>query len=150
MTTSPFLCNNPSTGGLSPARVPRPRLPFNRLRRPLRPALATCAGNPLCPATMYTSSASISPLSWTGFFYPQRLFVIGWSFPAHRQMINPVLLRSVRSKGSIPSDTDTAPRHATVGDVLRKSCRLDRQIVVHRLDIYTVVERLDGYEIHVC
>src|SRR3972149_684075 len=54
MTTSPSLCNKPSTGGLSPASVPRPRLPFKRLRRPLRPAFLPSAGNPLCPATIYT------------------------------------------------------------------------------------------------
>ena len=55
--------------------------------------------------------------------------------------------RSVHLKGSSPSSTDTAPRPATVDDVLPRSCHLDRQTVVDRLDIDTVVDELDAYDI---
>ena len=148
MTISPSLCSKPSTGGLSVARVPRPRLPFKRLRRAFRPAFATSAGNPLCPATIYTSSASISPLSWTGFFYPLLLDATNSSSLGRRQTINPVLQLSVHSKGSAPSGTDIVPTPAMVGDALRKSCHLDHRIVAHTRHIYIVGAALDDYGNH--
>lgn len=40
---------------------PRPRAPFNRYRRPRRPALLTASGWPLWPAMTSTSSHSTSP-----------------------------------------------------------------------------------------
>ncbi len=149
MHTSPFRCSKPNTGGLSPARVPRPRLPFKRRLRPFRPAFRTSAGSPLCPATIYTSSASISPLSWAGFFLPQFLDAVGWSLPGHRLKQDPAPLQSVRSKGSNPSSTDTAPRPATVDDGLQRSCHSDHQIVAHSPDIDTVGDGLDAYDNHV-
>ena len=135
MHTSPSRWSKPNTGGLSPARVPRPRLPFNRRLRPFRPAFRTSAGSPLCPATIYTSSASISPLSWTGFFSPQFLDAVGWSSSGHRPLQDPTPQQSVRSKGSNPSSTDTTPRPATVDDVLQRSCHSDHRIVAHSLTL---------------
>jgi hypothetical protein len=149
MHTSPLRWSNPNTGGLSPARVPRPRLPRNRRLRPFRPAFRTWAGSPLCPATIYTSSASISPLSWTGFFLPQFLDAVGWSSSGHRRLPDPTPQQSVRSRGSSPSSTDTAPRPAMVDDVLQKLCHSDHQIVAHTPDTDTVGDGLDAYENHV-
>jgi hypothetical protein len=149
MHTSPLRWSNPNTGGLSPARVPRPRLPFKRRLRPFRPAFRTSAGSPLCPATIYISSASISPLSWTGFFSPQFLDAVGQSSSGHRPVQDPTPLQSVRSRGSSPASTDTAPRPATADDVLQRSCHSDHQIVAHSPHMHTVGDGLDAYEIHV-
>lgn len=69
MATSPSLCNKPKISDLSPARVPRPHLPFKRRCPDFRATVAIFAGCPLCPATMYTSSPSILPLNFVDYFW---------------------------------------------------------------------------------
>ena len=108
MHTSPFRCSKPTQAACRPPGCPS-TLAFQTSSTPFRPAFRTSAGSPLCPATIYTSSASISPLSWAGFFLPQFLDAVGWSLPGHRLKPDPAPLQSVRSKGSNPSSTDTAP-----------------------------------------
>jgi hypothetical protein len=51
ITTWPPRSIMPKIGGFSFSRVPRPRPPFNLLRRPSRPLARTASGLPLCPAT---------------------------------------------------------------------------------------------------
>jgi len=74
ITSSPSRWSSSRTGGFSSASVPRPRFPFSRRRRSLRP-LSHNFGWPLCPATIYTSSASILPVSCTSFFRPQFIII---------------------------------------------------------------------------
>ena len=51
MTTWPPRSIMPKIGGFSFSKVPRPRPPFNLLRRLCRPLARTASGLPLCPAT---------------------------------------------------------------------------------------------------
>ncbi len=150
MTTSPSLCNNPKIGGLSPASVPRPRFPFSRRRLGLRPALATLDGCPLCPATMYTSSASTTPLNWTDFFSTRHLLVTVWSFPEPHSLTNLTLLQFDDSKGSDPSNTNTAPRFSRIGGVLQRSFHSNHQTVSRNSYNDSVAGELANYENHVC
>ena len=102
MTTSPSLSNIPKIGGFSFRKVPLSRFPFKRLRRPSLPFAFTAFGFPLCPAVMYTSSTSTSPLSWISGFFLQSLHVVDWSSFVHRLCSSPVLGRFESWKGLTP------------------------------------------------
>src|SRR5664280_1668736 len=150
MATSPFLWIMPSTGGFSSSNVPRPRFPRNLWRRPTRPSLATISGCPLCPAVMYTSSTSAIPSNSTGFFYPQSLREVDWSWTEHPLSLSPIHARSVHWINSTPSNTNIGSMSVKVDGGHQKQCRSNHQTGVCNSDIHTAGGAVDGYAIHAC
>src|SRR6266545_6367455 len=127
MATSPPRCIMPKIGGFSLAKVPRPRAPLRRFRRPSRPFFVRPQDVLYAQQSdrfhhirhLLKASPKVSS--------SQSLLAVDMSSDAHRPYLSPVHERSADSTDSTPKSTGTGSTRAAVGDGRQKSSRSSHQ-----------------------